>query len=85
MDIEFTESAKIKARIYGQVVDLRRPTVGMIEAFEDQRAATESDKDKMVLMKKFMKDLGMPEDLSANMEIDHYTQLVEYVLAPKKK
>ncbi len=85
MDLEFNESAKIKAKIYGSTVELSRPTVGMIEALEEQRSVMGNDKDKMVLMKSFLKTLGMPEDLTAKMEIEHYTQLIEFLMAPKKK
>lgn len=85
MDFEIAESATIKARIYGQSVELRRPTVGMIEAMEDQRAVLDKDKDKMALMKNFLSKLGMPEDLLGKLELDHYTQVIEFLLSPKKK
>ncbi len=85
MDFQIEPSAKIKARIYGESVELSHPTVGMVEAFEEQRASMNNDKDKMVLMKGFLVQLGMPHDLINRMEVHHYTDLIEKILTPKKK
>jgi hypothetical protein len=85
MDFELAKSAKIKARIYGVDIELERPTVGMIEAFEEQNEALKSDKDKLVLMKSFVTKLGVPASILKDMELEHYSRLIEFVMNPKKK
>ena len=85
MDFEINKSAKLKVKIYETTMEIERPTVGMVEALEEQRAALTTDKDKMVLMKQFLGKLGVPVKVLSQMEFEHYLQFVEFLMTPKKK
>jgi hypothetical protein len=69
--------------IYGQVYKVRRPTV--LEASKirtDLRDKTEDEQLQSAI--NFLESLGVPRSVCQELELDHFTKIVDFVLSSKK-
>ena len=74
---------EIEVDIYGTVVKLRRPLVK--EADEIREKTKDLDDEKALnYYIDILEKWGLPKDISQEMEVDHFLDLIE-LLVPKKK
>jgi len=85
MDFVIEKKAVVKVKIYDRELDIKKPTVGMIESLNAQMKAVVDDGEKFKIMRSFLVQLGLPEEVLNEMQMDHYLELVEFLSAPKKK
>jgi hypothetical protein len=78
---EIKQKTKIKISIYGKEYELHRPTVDEAEII----ATKDSNSSSLDGAKKFMATLGLPIDVSGQMEVEHFNLLLEAVLDFNKK
>lgn len=83
MEIEFKERSRLKANIYGKIVELKKPTVGAVEQMQAELAAPGAK--SIDVMVKFATELGLSKEIVESMEVDHFTQLMETICGTKKK
>lgn len=84
--MEFVKT-KIKAKIYGQEFELRKPSFDEREKFgADMDAALKADQTKEILkiQKEFLACMGLPIDFIGGMEADHVDQLSLELIGKKK-
>ncbi len=79
---EIKQKTKIKISIYGKEYELHRPTVDEAEILSKSKSDGSSSLEDA---KKFMATLGLPLDVSGQMEVDHFNALLEFVLEMNKK
>jgi len=78
------EKRKLKAKIYGQDYELTFPTVR--QQNEYVKAIKESGEDNaMDDLTNLLERLGLPKDVSMDMELDHLLQLMDALVPTKKK
>lgn len=83
-EFEIKQKTKIKVSIYGSEYDLVKPTVS--QAKEMSKFADEKDQSKAIEATiDFMELMGLPKEVSSTMEIEHFTQLVEFIVGKVKK
>ena len=75
------ERSKITVKIYGQSYELTKPKVKQVK--EVQEASKEKDQIKAMI--DLMEMLGLPRDVTEEMEMDHLSQLLAYLGDSKKK
>jgi hypothetical protein len=85
MLIDIPARSEIKAKIYGKDFILKKPTVGEIELLQEESDKITDNKGKSVLMRQWIAKLGLPEDFTKEMELDHLMQVVEHLTGTKKK
>lgn len=83
-DFEIKAKTKIKVGIYDKEYEIFKPTVKQAEFFAKE-AGSLDDKDKLAKTVEFMSLMGLPKDVSENMEIEHFAQLVEFIVGKVKK
>lgn len=83
MEIEFKERSKVKVNIYGKPFDLTKPTVGQVEAVQSE--ITKDGVNHIKVMSDFAQSLGLPSDVIAGMETEHFLELMERLTGQKKK
>lgn len=83
MDLSIPARTRLSVSIYGQELKLTKPTIGQMEAFEAKKKTAGEDKQFQIMLD-FLKELGLPENLGKDLELEHFTQIVE-LLAGKKK
>lgn len=84
MELKLTRSI-LKLDIYGEIVELKKPTFGEVESLEKmiKESSGDSEKTKEVL-KSFLTSCGLQPELMQKMELEHVFQVVE-LLSGKKK
>ena len=82
--IEIADKTKVKAKIYGQEFTLTKPTVAQVEDLQSNVQKI-SGPEQIRAMRKWAAGLGLPEDFSADMEVEHFVQVVEGLSGIKKK
>lgn len=78
---EVKQKTKIKVSIYGKEYELHKPTVDEARTLADSKSGVSSLEDA----KKFMQTLGLPLEVSGEMEVDHFNLLLEAILEFNKK
>lgn len=79
------ERSKLAIKIYGKEFSINKPTVGQAEKIQsDLEAAKDDSKKTYSIIKSFLMSLGLPLEVIINLEIDHFTELVEFVIGVKK-
>ncbi len=79
-NLVFEKRGEITVKIYGDVFQIRKPTMKEIEALSSVNLEKEKDASK-----KFLANLGLPVDVLDGMDFDHYIALCEGIVSPKKK
>lgn len=85
MEIEIAQRSVLKAKIYGKEYALKKPTLGEVEDMQEKYEKIDSTKEKSALMRSFLAQLGLPENDSKAMELDHFLLIVEALTSSKKK
>lgn len=80
---EIKEPEKVKAKIYGQEIELTKPTVEMIENMELETDKM-TNKEKLAWAKQWAVSMGLPIDLANKLQIDHFNMLLEHLTGTKK-
>lgn len=83
MDLSIPARTKLSVNIYGQELKLAKPTIGQMEVFESKRKAAPEEKHFQIMLE-FLRDLGLPEKLGKDLELEHFQAIME-LLAGKKK
>lgn len=83
MEIEFKARTKVPVMIYGRSFELTKPTVGQIEAVQGE--ITKEGVNQIKVMSTFAQNLGLPADVIAGMETEHFLELMERLTGQKKK
>ncbi len=78
--LEFKKTV-LKINLYGDSVEVRFPTVGEIKRFEESEKKSEASIEVMV---EFLDSLGLPKEKTNDMEIEHFTQIIEKLTNQKK-
>lgn len=77
---EIKQKTKVKVKIYGQDFELHKPTVGQVESLQKLNMNESSDQAKVFeKICDFLNVLGLPKEFSQDMEIEHLTQLVNFL------
>jgi hypothetical protein len=78
------ERTKISLEIYGEKYPVRRPSVKEVEALErDIKKKSKSD-GELILMKKFLVNVGLPMRVLDDLEANHLLQVAEFLTGVKK-
>lgn len=80
--MEFVKS-QIKVKIYGQEFTLSKPKFGEIKEMNQKMSLEGAD--QVAVMMEMMTKLGLPMEVASEMEVDHFSQLVEVLCDYKKK
>lgn len=84
MDFEVKQKTKITVGIYGSEYQLRKPTVSEVELIS-QFVADKDSKDQHKYIVELMEKLGLPKQVSMDMEIDQFSDLVTFLMSKLKK
>lgn len=72
--------------IYGTDYMINKPSVGQIRKVQQaSKTKDESGLTHLDIMNRFMIDLGLPEDVLNDMELEDWGDLVDFVTGTKKK
>lgn len=72
-------------RIFGQDIDLRKPSIAEVFDNESKIKSAENDSKKLIdVMEKFITSLGMPDDVAKKMSLEHYEKLMNHLSGSKK-
>lgn len=85
MEFKLEARAKTTIDIYGSQYEVSKPRVGQIDLLNEDLKKVSNDSDKIKVMIHFIASLGIPEDVVTNLEMDHFTELCEYLASSKKK
>lgn len=77
---EVKQKAKIKINIYGKEYILHKPTVDEAHALANTNSSSNLD-----AAKRFMETLGLPLEVSGDMEIEHFNALLNVITDVNKK
>lgn len=75
------KKSEIKVKIYEKEYNLTKPKVRQVREMQEKLKAD----DKVQAMVDFMALLGLPKEVSEEMEIEHLTMLLDYLSDSKKK
>lgn len=83
-DLELKRKTKT-VNIYGKDYEIKFPTFSRVQKYlKDMKSEEYKDRD-LDLAQDFMSDLGLPKDISGDMEIDDFKSLVQYIVEAIKK
>lgn len=78
------ERTKQTIDIYGEVYNVSRPTFKRSLELGKQ-SDKKSDEESQELMLDFLEEMGIPKKVTMDMEVDHVTTLIEFLMPSKKK
>jgi hypothetical protein len=78
---EVKQKTKIKINLYGKEYELHRPTVDEAKILSEAKSGASTLDDA----KSFMSTLGLPIEVSGEMEVEHFNLLLDVVLNFNKK
>ena len=79
------ERSKVRVRLYGKEYDLTKPTIGEVDSLQEQIDDAKGDESKQYkLMKVWMGNRGLSEDVINSLEVDHFIELCEFLTGKKK-
>jgi len=84
MSLEFNRS-KLKLKVYGEEYELLFPTVKQSQDFAKEVKEVEGDDDKSSKMFDFLEKLGLPKNVTEEMEVQHLEMVLEKLMPSKKK
>jgi hypothetical protein len=81
--LEIKKSDLLKVKIYEKEYEIKKPTVRQVQCL--QEALKDEDQSRsMKALCSFFVELGLPEDVVLDLELDALTKLGEYVNGSKK-
>lgn len=78
--LEIERKPKVGVKVFGEVFELNRPSMGMLEDFEEK---LETGKRVNRTLREFIVALGLPEGVAKDLDGDQMKAVIEY-LTPKK-
>ena len=84
MDFEVKEKTKMNVSIYGKQFVLHKPAMGQIAGFQE-KLKDAGEEGSFELMTNFMVGLGLDKETINEMEVEHFTDLVQFVSTSAKK
>jgi hypothetical protein len=78
---EVKQKTKIKVSLYGKDYELHKPTVNEAKLLAEAKSGVSTLDDA----KTFMATLGLPMEVSGEMEVEHFNLLLEVILDFNKK
>lgn len=79
------EKTKVELEIYGEKVAMKLPTYKEATEYRTELNALPTSSDAAEVIKKFLVAMGLPEAMFDQLEMNHVTEVLEFILAPKKK
>ena len=76
---------KLPVSIDGTIYELRAPTYGDSVEYENELKKAESTEQRAEVLFSYLTKLGLPADVAKTLEIDHITEIIQYVSAEKKR
>jgi len=83
MDLELKRT-KIKVKIYDDTFEVRKPTVKEYEAFA-KNAVGLSESSAIDKMRELLKNCGISEKALDDLEMEHMTEVFQFLVGSKKK
>jgi hypothetical protein len=78
------EKTKIELDVYGTVYNLSRPSFKQaLDLKEKNKDKSEEEANEIML--EFLESLGLPKNVTMDMEVDHVTQILDVLMPSKKK
>ena len=79
------KKSKFKIDLFGNILEIRKPTWSEIEKFQHDVNSKKDDEQKSLsLTRDLLTVLGIPSEIVSELELDHVTQIMDLVV-PKKK
>lgn len=82
MELVFDKRTEIKLSVYGQTYTLKKPTIKQVKSFESRMK--DSSGKEMEMASEFLNELGLPIEVTENLEVDHFSKIVESLMGVKK-
>ncbi len=83
MSFKLEKKHKELIEIYGQQIEITKPTVGQLAQF--QSAAKKEGFNEVEESLNFLESIGVPKNILADLIAEDYQALIEYIFTPKKK
>lgn len=83
--LEIKEIEKLKLKLYGQEVELVKPTRKMAIAMQEKLASDEGKEKSLEVIGELLIACGMPKDLCDDIQLEHMNVIVEHLMGAKKK
>lgn len=83
MDFSVDRKPKAKIKIYGREFEVSRPTVNQVKEYRDK--VKSGSFDEIEDSKTFLSKLGIDIEVLGEMEAQDYSDLIDYLINPKKK
>lgn len=83
MDFQVVKKPALKVSIYGEEFSVNKPTVNQVKEYREKIKS--GDFDEIEDSKKFLVGLGISYDVLGSMEAQDYSDLIEFLINPKKK
>ena len=84
MDFEVTRSEE-SVKIYGVEYSIIRPTVESVEKLQSMVEDLNGEEKGLQVSKKWVSSLGIPMDVISGMEMNHFSELMEFFTDSNKK
>lgn len=84
MELELKRSV-LKVNIYGKSYELKKLTVGQYEAFTKSIKKDMGESEALEGMRGILVLAGLPSEVLTDLEMDHLSELIQYVSGSKKK
>lgn len=78
------ERGGLEVNVYGKELKLTKPTVEQTQDYAKQAKGI-SEEESSSLLFDFLEKLGLPKEVSKEMEVDHLNALCEALMPSKKK
>lgn len=79
------ERKTFKVEIYGQEYDVRRPKMSESADLEDKLSQTDNDRQKMDITQDLLATLGVPKEITSDMDTADVMELLKFLSDSKKK
>jgi len=79
-----SKSKKMKVTIAGNSYEMKCPTLGETSALSESISGADPQKVMSIYVDFFVR-LGLPKDVTMNMDNEDFTDFVVFVLSPKKE
>lgn len=78
------KSKKLRVTIEGVSHEMRCPTLGDGEIFQEKLEAAKPN-EALGLYRDFFESLGLPKEVSSKMDLEDFLEFIQFVMVPKKK